>query len=141
MPKAASIARRLTTLNWVVVVGLSLLLTLAAWRISDRTTDARARDQFQHQVQQLNNLLMDRMEKYELALIAGTGTIRVSGNDISPQEWQQFSESLAIEERLPGINGVGLIERVWPENLDEYLSRQREERPDFRIHPEQDQPI
>lgn len=133
-------ARRLTALHWIVV-GLSLLLTLTAWQISARITDAKARDQFQHQVEQLNNILIDRMEKYEFALISGAGAIRASGNDITLEEWRRFSQSLAMEERLPGINGVGLIERVSPGNLDDYLRQHREERPDFEIHPEHDKPM
>lgn len=132
--------RQMTALHWMVV-GLSLVLTFVAWHISSRIAEDKARDQFEHQVEQLNGLLRDRMEKYELALISGAGAIRASGDDITHREWRRFSEALAMEERLPGINGVGLIERVSPDDLEAYLNRQREARPGFRIHPEHDQPM
>lgn len=43
-------------------------------------------NQFTHQIEQLNALLIDRMQKYEFALITGVGTIRGVAGDINHSE-------------------------------------------------------
>lgn len=126
--------RQLTALHWIVI-GLSLLLTVAAWQVSARIADARARDQFVHQIEQINALLVDRMRKYEFALIAGVGTIKAADNDVTYREWQKFSQALALPKRLPGIHGIGLIDRVSPDEIDQYTRAEQQERPYFKVHP------
>ena len=134
MVKLRGAAAQIKNLHWVVV-GLSLLLTITAWQFSAQIADARAEDQFDQWVQQLNGLLMDRMQKYELALLSGVGTIRANDGDISRSQWQRFAESLAVQARLPGVSGIGVIERVPKSNLESYLAEERQERPGFRVHP------
>lgn len=126
--------RSLSLVHWLVVA-LSLILTLSAWQISSGIADERAKLKFGHEVRQLNGLLRDRMRVYEFALISGTGAIKASGGEVNNAIWQRFSESLALEERLPGINGIGVIERVAPDQLETYLADKKQERPYFRIHP------
>lgn len=124
----------LSWLHWLVVV-LSLTLTLVAWQISSHMATDRARLQFDHQVEQLNEVLVDRMRIYEFALVSGVGAVHAQDGDIDWETWRAFSESLAMTERLPGINGIGIIRRVTPDNLATLLEQQREKRPDFRVHP------
>jgi len=134
MVKLRVAAAQITKLHWIVI-GLSLLLTITAWQISAQIADARAKDQFDQRVQQLNTLLMDRMQKYEFALLAGVGNIRANDGDVSLTQWQRFAESLAVQDRLPGVSGIGVIKRVPESSLESYVAKQRQERPDFRVHP------
>jgi len=131
---AAQITAQITKLHWIVV-GLSLLLTVTAWQISAQIADARAEDQFDQRVEQLNALLMDRMQKYEFALLSGVGTIRANDGDVSLTQWHRFAESLAVQDRLPGVSGIGVIKRVPESGLESYLAKERQERPGFRVHP------
>jgi len=78
---------------------------------------------------------MDRMQKYEFALISGAGAIRANNNTLSLAQWQQFAEVLAVQDRLPGIRGIGVIKRVPESDLEAYLAEERKERPGFRVHP------
>src|SRR5690554_1044730 len=78
---------------------------------------------------------MDRMQKYEFALISGAGAIRANNNDLSLTQWRQFAEVLAVQDRLPGVRGIGVIKRVPESKLEAYLAEQQKERPGFRIHP------
>ncbi|MEQ9533371.1 CHASE domain-containing protein, partial [Marinobacter salarius] len=124
----------LSLLHWVVI-SLSLLLTLTAWQVSSRIAEEKAGEQFDHQVKQLNELLRDRMQKYEFALMSGAGAIRASEGGVNLEMWKRFSEVLALQERLPGINGIGVIERVSAENLGDYIAEKQLERSYFRVHP------
>ncbi|MBK1887123.1 CHASE domain-containing protein [Marinobacter sp. DY40_1A1] len=134
MGKTRGAAAQITKLHWIVIC-LSFLLTVAAWQISSQIADARAEDHFDQRVEQLNELLMDRMQKYEFALISGAGAIRANNNDLSLTQWRQFAEVLAVQDRLPGVRGIGVIKRVPESNLEAYLAEERKERPGFRVHP------
>lgn len=134
MRKIRGTVAQTTKLHWIVV-GLSLLLTITAWQISTRVTDARANDQFDQRIQQLNTLLMDRMQKYEFALLSGVGTIRMNDGGVTLTQWQRFAEALSVQDRLPGISGIGVIKRIPEGELAPFLREEQKERPDFRIHP------
>lgn len=134
MGKTRDTAAQITKLHWIVIC-LSLLLTVAAWQISSQIADARAEGHFDQRVEQLNELLMDRMQKYEFALISGAGAIRANNNDLSLTQWRQFAEVLAVQDRLPGVRGIGVIKRVPESKLEAYLAEEQKERPGFRIHP------
>ncbi len=127
----------LTVLHWCVV-GLSLTLTLLAWSISSSITEDKARAEFEHEVEEITEQLKDRMGNYAFALISGTGTIQSHSQGLTWEEWRTFSKSLALPEKLPGINGIGVIFRVEPDNLADFIANQRQKRPDFRVHPPHD---
>ncbi len=124
-------------LSWVhwMVVFLSLVLTFGAWYISSTIANDKAEERFHHEVEKLNELVRDRMQNYAFALVSGVGTIAANGGDIGWLQWRAFSQSLAMPERLPGINGIGVIYRIAPEQVDSFIENQRQLRPDFRIHP------
>ncbi|WP_148861337.1 CHASE domain-containing protein [Marinobacter fonticola] len=125
-------------LHWIVVV-LSLSLTFVAWHISSRIALDKAEVQFNYQVEQLNEVLLDRMRNYAFALVSGAGAIHSQNGDMSWEEWRAYSESLAMPERLPGINGIGVIYRVAPGERANFVDEQQEKRPGYSIHPPHNQ--
>jgi signal transduction histidine kinase len=124
-----------------VVVALSLMLTLGAWKFSLAQVENRTDLRFAAERDSAIALIMDRMQKYEDALWAGVAAIRSHGGDISHADWNTFAHSLRIEEKYPGINGIGVIHYHTPQSLGPYLAEQRRQRPDYRVHPPHDQPI
>jgi len=126
--------RGLSWVHWMVVL-LSLVLTFSAWYISSTIAHDKAQERFRHEVEKLNELVRDRMQNYAFALVSGAGAITANGGDIDRQQWRAFSDSLAMPQRLPGINGIGVIYRVSPDRIDSFIENQRQLRPDFRIHP------
>ncbi|MBB5320518.1 CHASE domain-containing protein [Marinobacter oulmenensis] len=134
-PSADSLHSRLSIVHWVIV-SLSLVLTLGAWYIASSFAEQKAQEQFEHEVERLNELVRDRMNNYIFALISGVGAIKSNGGDMTRPQWRIFSESLAMPERLPGINGIGVIYRVPPSRIPEFLMEQRAIYPEFRIHPQ-----
>ncbi len=132
--KKMELAGTLRWFHWLIVLS-SLLLTFGAWYFSKTQLDAKIEVQFEREMDQVVDLIVDRMKKYEDALWSGVGLIQTTGGDASFPEWETFATSLRIEERYPGINGIGVIHRVIPEQLDAYLERQQAIRPDYAIHP------
>jgi signal transduction histidine kinase len=137
----SSLARssRLHAFHWLVV-GLSLAITLIAWHVTKRQIEAKARDRFEQASHQVQELITERMRKYEDGLWGGVAAIQANGGDIAHHEWRVFAESLRIDLKYPGINGIGVIHHKTRAERERYLVQQRRGRPDFRIYPEHKNP-
>ncbi len=135
--ESSSILRfvRINNYHWLILF-LSVFLTLLVWYAVRQQSNKLLNEYFDQEVEQVVELVKERMHKYELALWAGTATIKAHNDDISYQNWLDFSKMLEIEQKYPGINGIGVIHSVAPENLAAYLEEQREFRPDYKVFPE-----
>jgi signal transduction histidine kinase len=130
-------AGRISTIHWVVI-GASLGLTLFAWRYSAQEHNKLVQQRFEQQATQVIDLIGDRMQKYEDALWAGTALIRTNGDYVDHAAWERYANSIGLESKYPGINGIGVIHAVSKAELPAYLEEQRKLRPDYGIHPEHD---
>lgn len=138
--KRLSNAGKLHWFHWAIVL-CSLILTFSAWYFTNSQVKQKTEEQFQRQSKQVVELISERMQKYEDALWAGVAAIHSQSSGIDNNEWGRFSEALQLEEKYPGINGIGVIYYVEPQNLESFLARERELRPNFRIHPEHQRDI
>lgn len=130
---------RLHGVHWVII-GLSFLLTVAAWQYSKNQVETRTEERFAFYSTQVVEMITERMKRYEDALWSGVAAIYANGGDISYLKWKVFVDSTRIDVKYPGINGMGVIHRVRPERLDGYLAEQRKLRAGYRIHPPHDRP-
>jgi CHASE1-domain containing sensor protein len=128
---------RAGTLHWFhwVVILLSLLLTFFAWYFSKNQLDEKRSIQFEREADQVIELVLERMHKYEDALWGGVALIRTLGGEVDYDEWLQYSNSIQIEVKYPGINGIGVIHALRAGEVPAYLEIQRKQRPNFNIHP------
>ena len=120
--------------HWLIVL-LSILLTFAAWHYSKSQLHQKLESKFQRNAEQVVSLVKERMELYENALWGGVAYIDAADTDISYSKWLAYSNSLKIDLTYPGINGIGIIHNIKPEQLDDYIAKQRVVRPDYAIHP------
>jgi signal transduction histidine kinase len=125
---------RLHWAHWGVLA-LSLFLTLFAWDFSRRQVEGKIARQFDRDARHVIELVRERMQKYEDALWSGVAVIDANGGNISHEKWRTYAHSLNIEAKYPGINGIGVIHRVMPEDLEAYLAAQRRMRPRYALHP------
>ena len=131
-------ASRLHWVHWLIVLG-SLILTFFAWYYSSSEKTARIQVQFERESDHVIELVKERMGKYEDALWSGVALIRTSGDDIDFQTWQRYANSINIEEKYPGISGIGVVHSVAANELKSYLIKQRLQRPDFQVFPQHDE--
>ncbi|GJM17835.1 MAG: hypothetical protein DHS20C14_00480 [Phycisphaeraceae bacterium] len=127
-----------THLSWVhwAVIALSLVLTVSAWHFSRMQVRDKAEQRFEREASQVLDLVQDRMHKYEDALWGGVALFHASQQGgVNYDEWVAYSESVRIDERYPGINGIGVINAIGPDEVEAFLAEQRERRPAFEIHP------
>lgn len=123
--------------HWLVI-SLSLLLTITAWKISDNQIQEKRSQLFKIQVEQLLTQVSERMAHYEVGLKAGAAAIQSIAKNTHVEEWARFSNALNLTDSYPGINGIGVIYYVEPNKLDEFIADQRQARPHFKIHPTHD---
>ena len=135
--RSITTAGRLHWFHWVVV-GFSLVVTISAWHITKSQLDEKFANEFEAESAQIVELVQERMQKYEDGLWGGVSAVESHGGDMSFEQWQAFAESLRIDDKYPGINGIGVIHHVAPDQLDAYLAQQRSTRPDYGIYPEHD---
>ncbi len=65
---------------------------------------------FQEMILEIQNDITNRLIAYEDALLGGVGLFK-SSRKVSLEEWISYLKVVKIEERYPGVNGVGVI---WP---------------------------
>lgn len=123
--------------HWLVIIA-SLLLTITAWKISDNQLKDKREELFNIQVKQLLAQVSERMSHYAVGLKAGAAAIQSIARDTHVDEWAKFSKELDLNNTYPGINGIGVIYHVQPNNIDKYLQEQRKLRHNFTIHPVHD---
>lgn len=127
-------ASGLRSLHWVIIV-FSLAVTFATWYITNRQIQDKIDSSFERESEQVVELIKERMQKYEDALWSGVSAIHANGDNISYKKWKVFSESLKIDLKYPGINGIGVIYQVNENNFEKYLKNQQKVRPNFNVHP------
>ena len=121
------------------MITLSILLTLSAWYFSKKQLDEKITQRFHHEADQVVELVKERMALYENALWGGVALFDAS-EEVTQPEWVMYANSLHIDTTYPGINGIGVIYNIRPSHLEAYLVRERKWRPDYKIHPQHNEP-
>lgn len=118
-----------------VVLSISLVLTIAAWNISDSYIESRAKDKFNFEVEKTSQAIYKRMEAYEQVLRGGVGLFNASKN-VSRSEWKSYVSTLLIDTYWPGIQGVGYAQMFSAEELEAHENEIRQQGfPDYLVTP------
>jgi len=128
---------RLRWYHWFAVV-LSVLLTLVAWHGARTAEDTRAERRFERETARTVDLFVDRLRRYEDVLRASADKFEAHGGRLSYREWQRYTDRLDFPSEFPATSGLGVVSYVPRARLTEFLSRQREIRPHFRLLPEKE---
>ena len=132
--ESLELAGRLRWFHWGVVA-LSFCLTLFAWYFAKSQLNARVALQFDREADQVVELVIERMTKYEDALLAGVAFVGANDGEWDRQSWNRYATSIQVEQKYPGINGIGIITCLNREQVSSFLERQRIDLPEFTIHP------
>ncbi len=124
--------------HWLVIA-FSAVVTISAWYIAKEQIAEKVEAQFERESDQVVELISERMRKYEDAMWGGVSAIKANDDHMAGEKWRVFSKHLRIEEKYPGINGIGIIYKITKDEIGAYLANERESRPDYRIHPVHDE--
>lgn len=131
---------RLHWFHWFVLA-MSLVVTMIAWHLSTTFLSERITARFERESHRIVDLIQVRLTHYEDALFAGVNTLISHKGDMSRQQWHDYSKTLDLIDKYPGLNGIGLIREVSPAELRNFEKEQQKEWPDFHVHPPHDYPI
>lgn len=130
---------RMKSVHWLFVA-LSLVLTFTAWYISKEQVYNAAAERFSVEQKLTIERVHERMQLYENVLRGGAAFIDTLDERITYQQWKDYADGLEIDRVYPGINGIGVIFNIQPDELDSYLELEKGWRPDYGIHPAHSQP-
>lgn len=131
---------RLHGAHWAVLA-LSLILTFFVWQYAEHQAQDKREGRFQRYSSQVVGLIQERLNKYEDALWSGVAAIHSHNNSVSSATWRDFSTALQINDKYPGVNGIGVIAYVPRAQFGDYLAAQRQDRPTYRVYPEHNLPF
>ncbi len=116
------------------------LVLLGSWILSGwifATLESNRHDmeafRFADGAQEASAAIRQRMTTYVDALYGGVSLFAAS-EKVTRDEWRRYVDSLHLDDRYPGINGIGYISIVRPDELDSFLAEVRADGfPDFAI--------
>jgi PAS domain S-box-containing protein len=122
----------------MVLIG-GILLTIMVWQVVRHLEDDRARIEFELLVDQTADGIRQRVKANAQVLRGAVGLFSAyhqAGREVSRAEFKAFVASLNLDERYPGIQGVGFSKLVPPEQLGNHLRSIRAEGfPDYVVRP------
>lgn len=118
--------------HWIIIIA-SLLLTIGVWQFSERQLEEKIKIKFEKQADYTVSVIKERMSQYEDALWAGIAALLSHDGKMNYQQWKDFSNTLKIDQRHQGINGIGIIHHLTKDTIEQYLQEQRLLRPNFNI--------
>lgn len=119
------------------IIAALFVTVLAGWSayVLEQETHARNDAYFETLIFDTQDAILDRFASYEGSLRGGLG-LYFASEEVTREEWKNFVKALNVSEALPGISGVGYIDNIRADNLDEYLEITRsDDVPDFVNHP------
>ena len=119
----------------VVCLVFCIFLSLLAWKTARSSDQRTAAVEFARRADAVGSAIDGRMRHYEQGLRAAVGLWH-SSDTVTRAEWHSFTESLRLNQVYPGVQGVGFISVVTPDQLESFAARQRAGGyPDYRVFP------
>ncbi len=129
--------------SWPAWTVLLVALVATAWgtRLEEEDAEAHAAREFAFAAGEVKVRVEERLLAHEQVLRAGAGLFDAS-SAVERAEWRGFVGHLALDARLPGIQGVGYAEVIQRGDLQAHLAAVRAEGfPDYTVRPAGDRPV
>ncbi len=127
---------------WIptIILVLSLLITILATLYVSRSATEQDRLRYENAVQQTQNNINNHLETY-IALIRGTSGLVAARPSLTEEEFHSYVQRLRLQERYPGIQGMGYVVRVPAAEKEAFVTNtQTQDQSEFTIKPEGERP-
>ncbi len=132
---AGALSGRVLRLAPVLILVGGVLLTLVLWRTTNQQSLDKTRVEFELLFGRVVDSIQDRIEANEQVLRGVVGLF-ASSDPVTRGEFHSFVAALRLEERYPGIQGVGFARLIPPQDRDEHIREVRSEGfPDYELKP------
>ncbi len=120
----------------LLVLLITLATTLVSWHSAQQDLQRESQTYFDFRVRQLLENIRQRLETYQHALYGARGLFMVSDR-VSRSQFQDYVEALHLDQRYPGIQGVGFSLLVPAKDKQKHQDAIRKQGfPDYKIRPE-----
>ncbi len=121
--------------SWLVLA-VMVAATVAVWRLSVADVERRIEEQFHRRVDETHAAIEDRMLHYQQVLRGAVGFFAGS-NGVERDEWQDYVRKLELDERVPGMEGMGFVARIPARARSLHVDAVRNDGlPEYRVWPE-----
>jgi PAS domain S-box-containing protein len=123
--------------GWIawLVLGLSLLLSLVAWRSALHDAEEHLRIEFRAQVADIRNALVARMAAYQ-QILKGAAALFAASADVTRDEWHTYYQRLDLPKSYPAIQALAFARAFPGSELEAQTGRARRAGlPDFAVRP------
>ncbi|MHB1369202.1 MAG: hybrid sensor histidine kinase/response regulator [Pseudomonadaceae bacterium] len=129
-----------TGIAWLVLL-FTLLVQLVVFQHLRSNEEQAANQQFDLLSEKVIEAIQRRLHNHEQILLGGAGLFDASGL-VSRAQWHTYTQRLRLDERYPGIQGVGFAQAIRPaERAAHEAAIHAEGFPDYAIHPEGQRPL
>ena len=116
-----------------VVLAISMAASTGGWFLARQHGELEAQKRFDEEASRITAALTERMWIYQDVLHGAVGLYAASSS-VERAEWRAYLERVGIEERFPGVDGVGFAACVPRAGLAEFLRITREDKtPEFGV--------
>lgn len=121
--------------TFVILIAF-LSATVFSWLSSLSAIKKEQELQTEQYALSLSEAIKRRIDAYDNILHSATSIMTFS-NTISRQEWSAYVSSLDIEQRFPGVRGIGFSEVIAPQAINSHIEKMKSEGfTDYKIYPE-----
>jgi PAS domain S-box-containing protein len=125
----------------LVVFVLSLAATYGTWHVVDQQIERSRQAEFEFQTRLTMRRIEQRMGTYE-QVERDTQAFLLGSMDVKRADFRLFVQSIRLEQRFPGIQGLALAELVQPADRAAHLAAVRGDgAPGYDIRPPGERPI
>jgi CHASE1-domain containing sensor protein/signal transduction histidine kinase len=103
-----------------IVLGTTLLATLAAWAYGQRLADNRDNLRFENSVALTRAVIQNRMHE-QVTLLRGASGFFAGSEDITREEFRLFAEQIGLARNYPGVLGIGFAQAITPGQLPDFV--------------------
>ena len=120
----------------LLVLFLSLFLTAVGMWVAYQAEQERDRLRFELAIEATEENLRDRIDSYLGVVWAEVGLFQANDLQVGEPEFRKFRIAADWGGRIDGLAGLSFIQKVEPQNRDDFLKKMRLKHPNFNLHPE-----
>ena len=127
--------RKSIWLAWVLL-SVGLIATIVTTIYVRMDVEADAKREFDFACIQIQLMIDARMNAYAQILTSATAFFDAS-DEVTREEWHNFTMQQKLEQRLPGVQGIGFSLMIPRERLEQHIQEIRSQGfPDYNVKPE-----
>ncbi|MGZ5280218.1 MAG: CHASE domain-containing protein, partial [Pseudobdellovibrionaceae bacterium] len=129
------ILRFIPNISPLAIFVICVLITVTTFFITQEFIARQEDSRFDRAVKKLEASIQIRLRIYENVLLA-TRSYFAAAHDVSREQFQTFVKGFNLQDRYPGIQGIGYIVRLKPEELASHIAEvRRSGLPDYTVWP------